>query len=675
MFKKIKLTLLFSLVIGSVHGQQVDTFLQFVHANEELFWEIVSKNYPFSENEIDQYLGDIDFYDLSANEHIEWTAELIKKYESRLFKESTFPRNKGVRWDEPLIREFLDRDWFNWSELYFNRELTISKKLFEENKHNFVNLNFLIRETTDSVTFYYKHPYLQEEMDVESFLTKYNHTQDSTWSSNSKEVKKYFGQDINTIPLDTLSKYKNVFNWYTMTRCYEINWTWNMFIRHFHDLEKRIIPDNNSIYQSLFEPRLDSISLSRLAREFDQKVRYFKLEDGDDQFGMTPDIDLVAPIRKYHVREVFNFGDTLPTSLPNYKYKIGVSPIGPKRFLDILFFEHGYRFPGFICSEKVKSILEAHAISQHAFYPITVTLESQWYGTDTCSYFLFVTNNASLLSELKPESIQFRISRNRYALDGIDSTLVDSLKIKSLHDFQRYIGRWHRFGEYRYREIAQIALQNQLDLLTIRGDDIFISERLMYALKDANITGIRFKKDYSKEWFFDHPTPEKIEGLNPERYFNPKISDLQKTVEQYKLAKERQVQLASNHNFVSDYYKDLDRSKLDSTELKIIDLEIEWNVVLPDVYRNYLRKNTFPKFGREFREWGFEFVPIDRLEQVHKEWYRYVPQTFRGVLFAENGMGDYLGLLLDPDSDFKLSDTIYMFDHEYAGVVRSVQMK
>lgn len=116
MVKTINLILTLNLIITTCVGQSADTLIRFANVNEGLFWEILSKNYPFSHQDIERYKEDINFVFLSSNENIDWTQELIKKYESSLCT-SRLQRNKSVPWKESFIKEFLNREWLDWSEL------------------------------------------------------------------------------------------------------------------------------------------------------------------------------------------------------------------------------------------------------------------------------------------------------------------------------------------------------------------------------------------------------------------------------------------------------------------------------------------------------------------------------------------------------------------------------
>lgn len=670
MSKKLILLIISLTIMLESFGQNNDLLFQFAHTHEDLFWSIVSRNYPFSEEEIIRYQEDIDFYQLSGNENIHWTTEFIKTYEPLLSKTYELQRNKGIHWNQNLILEFLDRDWLEWNELYFNRELTISRELFEEQKRKFTTTQFLIKETADSLTFYYEHEYFTKNR---LFIDYRNKSQDylPVTTENNEELKEYENFEISDIPISLLASYPKEINWYAITQFAEINWTWDNLALLFPHLIKRMIPKNKTIYEKLFEPNLNKTVLKNLAKEFSKKTRYFKIKQGNDKYGMSPKVEVIAPVHEYFIRDLYNFTEHLPDSIEEFKYKITHTPEGPKRFLDILFFENGYGFPGFACSEKTKVILELFDLPNHAFYPISISLNSQWYGKDTANYYLFVTDNTSLLNNLEYELTELRDIND--LLNTIDESIADSLKLTNKKQFQKYISPQYNSKTYMFKELSKMALMNYFDLLTIKGTEIYFSKRLTKAFEEANISGLKYSKDYSINWMVEPPRNDSSAKITILEFPETNISYSQKTVKLYDEFYERMKVLESNHDYVLNHYKNIDRSKLDSLELKLLELEIKWNVIVPSEYRKYLVSNQNPKLGYQFRD--YNFLPIERLELVGKEWYKHNPKLFRGLLIAENGLGDYLGLLMDANSNFKLSNTIYKFEHEMGKTVKSIEIE
>ncbi len=671
MTRKFSLTVLIVLNSFVCFGKSTDTLLQFSVNNEELFWMIVSKNYSFSHCEIEQYKDDIAFFYLSGNENIDWTKELIKQYELLLNFESVLQRNKGVNWQESLIGEFLDRDWLNWSELYFDRELTISRALYETQKRNFISTTFLIKETPDSVTFYFEHDYLRRNRLFEDYLLHWYRPSDSTRVRHYNELKQYFGREISDVPLEVFLNYHRDFNWHNITQFADLNWTWKKFISMFPYLRVNLIPQNKSIYDQLFKTTIDSFQLASLTHKFHKSTRFYKLEKARDKYGSTPRVILDTPIFYDNIQNVFNFPETFPDSIDNFKYEIGHTYEGPKRFVDVLFFERGSGFSGFLCSGKTKSILESFNIPNHAFYPITVYLNSQWYGQDTASYYLFVVNNSSLLKDIIPESTKLKSPAN--ILEPFESDMPDSLEISSKSQFLKFLNHTYHFRNYRNKKLALIHLETFFDLQTIKDGEIYISRRLKDALVNGNISGLGYQKDYTLNWVFENDNMSEVLKKDFEDFQHFQSFEQQKTTKLYDKAKERQRFLASNHGFVAEAYENLVLNELDSAELYLIKKEIKWDAIIPEEYRKYLLPGKKFNLGREFRE--YDLLPLAEIRQVSREWYKYVPQTYKGLLIAGNGLGDYLGLILLEDSNYKLDNTIYRFEHETGEVIKSIKLE
>ena len=407
-----------------------------------------------------------------------------------------------------------------------------------------------------------------------------------------------------------------------------------------------------------------------MTKEFGKKIRLFNIKEGEDKYGITPKVKVIAPSSEYFIQDIYNFTDPFPDSIEDFKYEITHSPEGPRRFLDVLFFENGYGFPGFACSEKMKLILELFDLPNHSFYPISVSLESQWYGKDTANYYLFVTNNSSFLNNLKVETTELR--NRKVVLNPVNINVPDSLRFSSKTQFQDYLNNIYQ-EQYKNIELAQIGLNSHFDLLTIRGKDLYISQRLKKELEKADISGLKYLKNYSISWLQEDPKTDPSVKVTKLDFPETNISYSQKTVKSFEEVYDRVKVLASNHDHVQNHYKNIDRSKLDTLELKLMELEIKWNVVVPTEYRKYLISNQKPKLGIKFRE--YDFLPIDRIDQVGKEWYQANPQLFRGLLIAGNGVGDYLGLLLEKGSNFKLSNTIYKFEHEVGEIIKSIEIE
>lgn len=652
-------------------GQSLDSLYQFAKTNEDLFWNLVSNNYPFTRAEIETHKDDINFKILSENENIDWDADLILKYESRLAKTYSLAKNLGVNWDEGLIEVFRERSWFDWSQIYFKRKITISKDLYNREKQNFLNDKFIIGESTDSLSFYYDFKHPKEYDKFEKYLKRWYSEKDSTRVNNYNELKKYFGRPIETIPIDTLIRYAKEFDWFFISQFTDLQWSWKTFSKLYPHLDKNYIFKNKSIYSKLIEPYRNPNELCNLAFEQKKRTRYHRLTRGEDEFGNPPEIRLKGS-SEYYITRAFNFTDSLPDSLPKFSYHIDHTHEGPKRFLDVIFFRHGYRFPGFACSAKLQNLLSSYNLPNHKFYPIKVHLDSQWYGKDTANYFLFVTTNSDLLQNLELDSIRFINTNSLFPEPHYLNESNDTLKINSIAQFKKYLDPAYHYQNYRTKTIQQLKLSRHFDLTTISGKNIFISDRLKKSLTDHFISGISFTQDRTISWKYESLKPVELDSIEPQLEVN-NINKYQKTILAFKEARKHQIEISKSTDDVRHYYNSIDYNPTDSLEKKLMKKEMDFNVIIPMEYRKYLLSQSSPRLGSDFNE--YDFLTIDRVELVQKVWYKNIPQTFRGILIAENGLGDFLGLLLEPGSNYVLSNIVYKFEHELGKIIKSVEIK
>jgi len=671
---KILIQILFLLNLSIAQSQSIDSLLMFTNNNEGLFWNILSKNYAFSHDEITKYEENINFYYLSGNENIEWSSDFIKKYENKLSKTYELQRNKGINWSEELLNEFIDRDWLDWSQLYHNRELKISNRLFEEQKHNFITTKFIIAADSDSTTFEYNNPYTNpdniEKRRFEHYLKNWYSDSESLRVKNYHIHKPNIGKDISSISIDTLDKYHEDFNWLNLTPYANLNWSWETFDKLYSKLEKRYIPNNEKLFQTLFDPILDSLKIDSLSNSFSNKIRYYELNTGEDKYGSLPEVRVSHSSKsEYYVKDMSIFSDAFPQTIKNYYFQLGHSAEGPKRFSDVLFLDNDYGFTGFTCTERVKSVLENYNLSNHAFYPIEITLNSAWYGTDTLPYYLFVTNNTSVIQKLKPSSIV--LSNSNELFNETECYLSDSLDVRNIEDYLNFIDPKYKYKHYKYCNLNEIEFEFHYDILTTDNYKLYFSKRLTESLDSIQVEGIRLVKDYNVNWKMASPETEiHLKNINQDLV---QVIKNQRTIRLFEDADKRKQKIQANFNHVKEYYRKNKISKLNEQEKKLAEKEIEWNVIIPDEYKKCLLSKERPNLGREFNE--YDFFEIDEIEQATKDWYKNIPQTYRALLIAGNGLGDYLGLLIEDNSEFKLSNTVYKFEHEIGELIKSIKIE
>jgi hypothetical protein len=85
-------------------------------------------------------------------------------------------------------------------------------------------------------------------------------------------------------------------------------------------------------------------------------------------------------------------------------------------------------------------------------------------------------------------------------------------------------------------------------------------------------------------------------------------------------------------------------------------IEIELNVLLPQIFKNNYLKNSI-----KIKDYNFLSISDFYIENEYSDRY---PETYKSVVIAENGLGDTLNLILERNSDYKLQNKIFEFLHE-----------
>jgi hypothetical protein len=116
-----------------------EKLMSFANEHRTLFRRMIFVNYPFSEKQIESFHY-WDCLQLSANEKLPWSIELIKKFENN-WSWMDLSSNKALPWSMELIKEFKTKwDWMSLSE---NEKLPWSIELIEkfENKWEWMFLS------------------------------------------------------------------------------------------------------------------------------------------------------------------------------------------------------------------------------------------------------------------------------------------------------------------------------------------------------------------------------------------------------------------------------------------------------------------------------------------------------------------------------------------------------
>ena len=207
---------------------------EFFIKHKQFFREVACRYYPFSEPELDYYIGNdlIDGGLISDNKYLNWSSSLILKYKEFL-DIGRLSANESVPWDEALVDVLRDR--IDWSALSQNSTFDLSEKR------------------------------------VEKYASHYD------WGALSKSVDHAVFEYI-------LEKFPENIDW--TNACYNehLNWSTEFIQRYADKIDWHVLSCNNSVKWKLhdlvrFNDRLDWVGLSRnphLPWSFDFIVKYYK---------------------------------------------------------------------------------------------------------------------------------------------------------------------------------------------------------------------------------------------------------------------------------------------------------------------------------------------------------------------------------------------------------------
>ncbi|MEY3421298.1 MAG: hypothetical protein RIR48_1590, partial [Bacteroidota bacterium] len=90
--------------------------------------------------------------------------------------------------------------------------------------------------------------------------------------------------------------------------------------------------------------------------------------------------------------------------------------------------------------------------------------------------------------------------------------------------------------------------------------------------------------------------------------------------------------------------------------------ELSNELILPKEYLSFIQKDKFQQL--QILKTEYTLIKFYDLNVFSQDWYENIPFLRKGVKIAENGLGDYLVLLLKKDNAFELSDMVYKYEHE-----------
>jgi hypothetical protein len=206
-------------------------------------------------------------------------------------------------------------------------------------------------------------------------------------------------------------------------------------------------------------------------------------------------------------------------------------------------------------------------------------------------------------------------------------------------------------SEIDHYKIEKISLNSHYDFFSI-GGKYFLSKELLQCLLTNEIDGLFTSNDARVEI-----KTRKNESPNCVSLGNSKYnSKAKENYENIKYSIDEMLSKASFKNYLSQ-----------SNSLKLTDVEMKYEIILPRDYLDFLNLNRV----NQFSILGTEYTLIDfhKLKTIDNAYAYSLPFLTKGVFIAENGVGDFLALLLKTGSAFELSEMVYKYEHETGELV------
>lgn len=535
--------------------------------------------------------------------------------------------NETLTWDEALIGRFEER--WRWVDLSSNPAIVWDEPLLDAFAHR-INWRMLGFNTSLPVS--------------EAFLAKYQSKFEllsDAIVALTPELRKRTSVTIYERPPS--SPEENA----------EEPVTFANFEERLHTLSYLHHTLPRSLYANMIEPFLDDERLAALfSARFDGRQRFYELAPHQsDTHGLTPEFEFEMLGRRGAGinREMLEGSPSMVN---------GSLQEGPCRLHHILRLSaHLLAHVGLLVSEPVKDTLERFSLPPElVFFP--VTLKPKQVKTATPFYLMYLKDD-QMLEDLRYDAVSFHYclgdTSMGYRFDrvlplGSSPTCADDIIAahRTLNQRKSRPGIWvssvlpDRF-----------ALSTTYDVTTYRGNWI-VSAFVKEALERVCDGKVDFKSAQALH----------VE-IDPEVYAAKRIAYSAWTFEPAALSVVRSARAkAALEKMRRLQALDPPMKRPRGAERdEFADAEEALNVRFPERFKVYHRKHAGKK-GR-----GFRVLDPSAFFRVTDDYVARHFEAHKGVVVAENGLGDGLALLLQKSSDHDLDTTFYECNHE-AGEIR-----
>jgi hypothetical protein len=546
--------------------------------------------------------------------------EFISKYEYELDWNS-LSTNQALDWNKLFLKKY--EDLLLWHELAWNPSIVWTEELIDMFKKR-LDWYYLGRNINLPLSEKFIQKYLKNIFIIENnkFLTseiknKYSQKILPRISHKKQELKKF-----------DLTKLETILNEDT----------------YYHNQEV--------IYKEYILPNIQKEGLDIIfEQKFDYSQRYFYIDAIQvDVHGLTPEYNVGEknPFEKFvDARGLLTIKDTL-------KVKYGSLQEGPDRLYEVPRLSGMSYYSILLVSENIKTVLESFKLPNYKFHPVEI--QPKKIKTRT-KFYIFQLEYDTIKKDLDYQQVKLSYRTERFGNVSAFIPITNSIT--------------------SYNELLEIKKQIKKTIndvssfVEIHPDQYLINGNYDIFSYDRDIIVTEFVKQKLEEFF-----------PNQMRFRSAQSLKIKINQDLYEAKRKNYSELVvhTNRLFYSQspkekfFYDKLERlEKVDTPiPLDLIEKdefsnkEIELKIVLSKKFKELYRKNQ--KVG--------EYTMLSITEfNIKNEYSTRSPETFKSVIVAENGCGDYLGLILEEKSDYMMRDELYEFFHETGEVKKYKNLK
>jgi hypothetical protein len=621
-----------NMIANKASSQSRDTIKSVANNHKQFFIDCISKYFPLSNDDIYDHKDILNFRVLSENENIKWTNALIEKYSAK-WSYSNLCLNRNINWNSDLIVAQLKKIKNYGRQLVIARDIILPVDLVSYFGYSDTLSYKVINISKDSVIVKYL-PIGQLELPQNNQVRDFLHDHYSVGIDKKKVLDSliyYFGEaKIGDIAFDFIVENMEFFNKYSLASAYPFKSLPEVDLIFMPNMLQSLIYNKKFISDQIIS-KIDEDFIKSIFDQYrlDQSLISIKF---NSDYEFTPSVIPKSPFGEQNIdiNQLFKIRDFY------FKYHYGYF----SEYKNIHPIYNSLTHSTFLVDSTMKDLLNHFTIPEHKFYPVKLHSNYHWWGNETRDYFLFKMDNIQF-SDLKNEKTI--ISNNGFYTSSERKIFDSELENGKNKPFNFYINS--EIGNHQI--ISSIEMNSYYDLLS-DGYHLFISPLLHKCLINNYIEGLYYSL-IDKPYKINNPEFEKRDCP---LLVNRKITDQAKI--RFNQIKDSIETLFIKSDF-GEYCKAHSYPNLSKFELSN-------ELILPKEYLSFIQKDKFQQL--QILKTEYTLIKFYDLNVFSQDWYENIPFLRKGVKIAENGLGDYLVLLLKKDNAFELSDMVYKYEHE-----------